>query len=458
MPILEQMPKMEICRIFIVEDDPWYGELLKYHLSLNPDNEVFLFTTAKDCLANMHKKPAVVSIDYSLPDMNGAELLKRVRQLNPETPIIITSAQDDVATAVGLFKSGISDYIVKNDHAKDLLWNAVNKIKEKQHLKNEIEHLRKELGYKYNFETIIKGKSPAIKKIFSLMEKAARTNINVSITGETGTGKELVAKAIHYNSERSKKSLVAVNMAAIPRELIESEFFGYEKGAFTGADSRKAGKFEEANGGTIFLDEIGELDLGVQSKLLRVLQERELTRIGGKETIKLDVRIIVATHKNLADEVEKGNFREDLYYRLIGLPVPLPALRERGDDILLLAKFFLEEFCRENRMKINGFSGSAKNKLMAYDYPGNVRELKAVIDLAAVMCNETEIQEDDIVFPKTKSLDLLLHEEKTFREYTIQIIQYYLKKYNGSVLTVAKKLDLGKSTIYKMIQEKEVAL
>ena len=456
--ILEQIQKMETYRIFIVEDDPWYGEILKYHLTLNPDNDVQLFTTGKDCLANLNQNPNVISVDYALPDMNGAEVLKCIRQVNPDVPVIITSAQEDVSTAVQLLKAGVYDYIVKNDHTKDLLWNAIGKIRENVNLKNEIEGLRKELGYKYDFATIIKGKSAAIKNIYSLMEKAARTNINVSITGETGTGKELVAKAIHYNSERRKKPFVAVNMAAVPRELIESEFFGYEKGAFTGADSRKTGKFEEANGGTIFLDEIGELDLAVQSKLLRVLQERELTRIGGKDKIKLDVRIIVATHKSLADEIEKGNFREDLYYRVIGLPITLPPLRDRDADVLLLAKFFLEEFCKENKMKINGFSPGAKDKLMQYNYPGNVRELKAVIDLAAVMCNGDELQAGDIAFPKTRSLDLLLNEEKTFREYSILIIQHYLKKYNGNVLTVAKKLDLGKSTIYKMIQDKEVAL
>lgn len=448
---------MESCRIFIVEDDPWYGEILKYHLSMNPENEVYLFSTGKECLANIYKKPTVISVDYSLPDMNGADLLKRIRQINKDIPVIIISAQADVSTAVELLKSGVYDYIVKNDHAKDLLWNAIIRVKENQQLKNEIEQLRTELGHKYNFETIIKGKSAAIKKVFTLMEKAARTNINVSITGETGTGKELVAKAIHYNSERQKKPFVAVNMAAVPRELIESEFFGFEKGAFTGADSRKTGKFEEANGGTIFLDEIGELDLSVQSKLLRVLQERELTRIGGKEKIKLDVRIIVATHKNLADEVEKGSFREDLYYRIIGLPVELPPLRDRETDILLLARFFLEEFCKENRLAITGFTPSAKTKLMQYHYPGNVRELKAIIDLAAVMCSGGEVDAGDITFTKARSPELMMTDEKTFREYTVQIIQYYLKKYNGNVLTVAKKLDLGKSTIYKMIQEKEVS-
>ena len=290
------------------------------------------------------------------------------------------------------------------------------------------------------------------------MEKAAKTNINVSITGETGTGKELVAKAIHYNSERKKKPFVAVNMAAIPTELIESELFGHEKGAFTGALNRKPGKFEEANKGTIFLDEIAEMDLSLQSKLLRVLQERELVRIGGNETVKLDVRIIVATHRNLAEEVKKGNFREDLYYRVMGLPVELPALRERGADILLLAKYFLDEFCKENKLPQQTINADAKEKLMAYNFPGNIRELKAIMELAAVMSNGSEVKSADITFNSTKGSDFFLAEEKTLREYTNHIISHYLKKYDNNVLYVADKLDIGKSTIYKMLQQKEIAI
>src|SRR3954467_8778013 len=340
---------MKSYKIFIVEDDPWDGEILEYHLSLNPDYQIFRFNNGKECLSNLQKKPDLVTIDYSLPDMNGAELFRKIHQINPELPIIVISGQEDVSTAVELLKSGITDYLVKNDNTKDLLWNAIIKIRENQSLKKEVEHLREELGKKYEFDKIIKGNSAAIKKIFALIEKACRTNINVSVFGETGTGKELVAKAIHYNSDRNKRPFIAVNVSAIPRELIESELFGHEKGAFTGAVARKIGKFEEAHKGTLFLDEIGEMDLNLQSKLLRVLQERELVRVGGNESIKFDIRLIAATNRNLAEEVQKGNFREDLYYRLIGLPISLPPLRERSDDILLLAKFFLDEFIKENK-------------------------------------------------------------------------------------------------------------
>lgn len=444
--------------IFIVEDDPWYGEILSYHLTLNPDIRVVRIGSAKECLASLHKKPGLITLDLSLPDMSGLDLYKKIRAVDPDVPVIIVSAQEDIKIAVELLKLGVADYFVKDENTKDLLWNAVNRIRENQSLKKEVEQLREELGQKYDFDKVIKGNSTAINKVFGMMEKAAKTNINVSITGETGTGKEIVAKAIHYNSDRKKKAFVAVNMAAIPSELIESELFGHEKGAFTGAINRKTGKFEDANKGTIFLDEIAELSLNLQSKLLRVLQERELTRVGGSESIKLDVRIIVATHKNLADEVKEGRFREDLFYRVMGLPIDLPPLRERNNDILLLAKYFLDEFCKENKMTAIIMEPAAKEKLMRYNFPGNVRELKAVMELAAVMSNGSVITEEDINFTSSGSKDFFMCEERTLKDHNIQIIKHYLRKYENNVILVAEKLDIGKSTIYKMIQQKEIII
>jgi two-component system response regulator AtoC len=455
---MEKFHAMEKFKIFIVDDDPWYGEILEYYLSMNPDYELARFTTAKACLSNLSRKPDLITLDYSLPDGNGNEVLKKIKQFNSNIPVIVISAQEDITTAIELLKAGASDYFVKDENTKDLLWNAVMRIREHRSLVEEVEHLREELGHKHDLGKLIKGNSPAIQKIFTLIEKAIKTNINVSITGETGTGKEVVAKAIHYNSDRKKQALVAVNMAAIPRELIESELFGHEKGSFTGALTRKTGKFEEANKGTLFLDEIAELDLSLQSKLLRVIQERELVRVGGNEKVNLDVRIIIATHKNLAEEVKKGNFREDLYYRIIGLPIELPPLRERGNDILLLAKYFLDEFCKQNKMPHVSLSTTAKDKLIAYNFPGNVRELKAIIDLAAVMCNDNMIEPDDISFNSVSTNNQFLSEEKTLKGYTIDIIKSFLKKYDNNVVKVADKLDIGKSTIYKMIQEKEIMI
>lgn len=449
---------MEPYKIFIVEDDPWYGEILEYHLSLNEDYLITRFTTGKECLANLHKKPDLITIDFSLPDYTGDKLYEKIRQTDDSIPVIAISGQEEVSVAVNLLKSGVTDYLVKDENTKDMLWNAVIRIRKMGNLKKEVEQLKEELGQKFSFEKSIKGNSPALQKIFALMEKATKTNINVSITGETGTGKEVVSKAIHYNSERKKKPFVAVNMAAIPKELVESELFGHEKGAFTGAVARKAGKFEEANGGTIFLDEIAELDLNLQSKILRVLQEREVIRVGGNESVKLDIRLIVATHKNLAEEVKRGNFREDLYYRVIGLPVELPPLRDRGNDVLLLAKHFTDEFAKDNKLGTVIISSEAKQKLMGYHFPGNIRELKAIMELASVMCSEGEIKPDDITFNSTKSGELFTMEQKTLRQYTCDIIKYYLKKYDDDVMMVADKLDIGKSTIYKMLQQKEIVL
>lgn len=448
---------MSVYHIFIVEDDKWYGEILQYHIGLNPDYKITRFESGKDCLNNLYLQPDLITIDFSLPDMQGNKLYQKIREVNSQVPVIVISSQEKILVAVDLLKMGVSDYLVKDDSTKDLLWNSIIRIKENQTLKKEVEFLKEELGKKFSFEKTLIGQSEPLRKIFAIMEKAIKTNINVSITGETGTGKELVAKAIHYNSDRRKKTFVPVNMAAIPHDLIESELFGFEKGAFTGAIARKAGKFEEANGGTIFLDEIAELDMAMQSKLLRVLQEREVERIGGNEKIKLDIRLILATHKNLAEEVKKGNFREDLYYRVMGLTIELPPLRERGNDVLILAKYFIDEFSRQNKMGAISITSAAKEKLMQYRFPGNVRELKAIMDLAAVMCDNNEIVQDDITFNSIQREDIFeAGTDKSLRQHTCDIIKYYLDKNKSDVIATAKALDIGKSTIYKMLQTGEL--
>jgi DNA-binding NtrC family response regulator len=280
-------------KIFVVEDDLWYGSFLEYQLSLNPDYEVVKYTTGNECLLNLYTGPAVITLDYSLPDMSGEELLKQIKKLSPDTHVVIISGQEDVSTAIRLLKEGAFDYIVKDEEAKDRIWNSIKNIREKLQLKMEIEGLKQEIVKKYKYSELIVGNSEAIMRIHGLIEKATTSNITVSITGETGTGKELVAKAIHYNSATKDKSFVALNIAAIPKELMESELFGHEKGAFTGASARRIGKFEEAHKGTLFLDEIAEMDLNTQTKLLRVVQEKELCRIGSNHTIKIDCRIII---------------------------------------------------------------------------------------------------------------------------------------------------------------------
>ena len=302
--------------IFIVEDDPWYSQILQYHLSLNPDYEVTLFSSGQECLSKMSLKPDLITLDFLLPDLRGDKIYKKIREVNPNVPVIMISSQEDIAVAVKLLKMGVSDYIIKDEATKDLLWNSIIRIRETQNLKKEVAYLKEELGQKYSFENTIIGKSDSIKRIYGMMGKAIKTNINISITGETGTGKELVAKAIHYNSSRNKKNFIAVNMAAIPFELIESDLFGHERGAFTGAIKQKIGKFEEANGGTLFLDEIAELNLSIQAKLLRVLQEREFVRVGGNKNIKLDVRLIIPPIKILQKRYAKELLEKTCFFVL----------------------------------------------------------------------------------------------------------------------------------------------
>jgi DNA-binding NtrC family response regulator len=447
--------KYEPVKIFVVEDDPMYNRMVKYIIELNPDHEVYSFKTGKECIDHLHLKPSIISLDYTLPDMTGTEVLAKIKSYDKDITVIILSGQQDISTAVTLLKEGAYDYITKDNETKERLLNVLSNIKNNISLKEEVETLREELTERYSFDKYIIGNSKPMQQVFNLLSKAIKTNITVSITGETGTGKEVVAKSIHFNSERKKAPLVAVNMSAIPKELLESELFGYEKGAFTGANTRKIGKFEQANNGTLFLDEIAEMDINLQAKLLRALQEREINRIGGDSPIKFNARIIVATHRNLADEVNAGNFREDLYYRLLGLPIELPPLRDRGNDIILLANFFLNEFVKQNRMEKMEFSKSGKQKLLEYAYPGNVRELKAVVELSSVLAASHEIDAEDIRFSSPKKVEAFLTEELSLKDYTKKIIYHFLKKYDDNVILVAEKLDIGKSTIYRMLKEEK---
>ncbi|WP_243745517.1 sigma-54-dependent transcriptional regulator [Segetibacter sp. 3557_3] len=454
--IQSNMKDQKTFKVFIVEDDLWYSSMLEYYLLLNPDYVIQKFDTAKSFLAKLHEKPDVVTLDYSLPDMNGDLLLAQVRESSPDTKVIIISGQEEVKVALDLLKKGAYDYIVKDEDAKDRLWNTINHLRETVELKQEIETLKEEVTRKYDFSNAIIGHSQPIMRVFSMMEKAAKTNITVSITGETGTGKELVAKSIHYNSPRKQQRFVAVNVAAIPRDLLETELFGHEKGAFTGAISRRIGKFEEASKGTFFLDEIGELDINMQAKLLRTLQEKEIIRVGSNEVVKIDVRIIVATHRNLLEMVRAGTFREDLYYRLLGLPINLPPLRERENDVLIIAKYFIDQFCKENCLNGKNLTTDAKKKLLNHSFPGNVRELKSVIELACVMAEDQDIQAEHLNVMSQNAISDFVMKDVTLKEFTTKLIQYYLDKYNYDVLKVARKLDVGKSTIYRMIQNKEV--
>ena len=347
--IVYLLENVHILKIFIVEDDVIFGKSILYYLSLNPENEISLFINGKDALAQRYQEPDLIILDYNLPGMNGMEVMQSFHNFNKNFPIIIISAQSDIRIAVNLLKEGAFDYIVKDPELKDRLWMSMEKVRKISGYEKKIDQLEAEVNKKFKVNNLFVGHSNSLNNVFALIEKATKTNINVSVTGETGTGKDLVAKAIHYNSDRVGP-FIAVNVSAIPSELIESELFGYEKGAFTGANARKIGKFEEASKGTLFLDEIGDMDLNMQSKILRVIQENELNRLGGNTVIKIDTRIIIATHKNLADLVRAGTFREDLYYRLLGLPIHIPPLRDREGDVLILARHFIDSFCNENEL------------------------------------------------------------------------------------------------------------
>ncbi len=448
---------MDAYRIFIVEDDLVTAKVLKQHLLRNNDTEVEVFQDGQSFLDRLHENPDIISLDYLLPDFTGMELLRKIRKFNADIPIIIVSAQQDIHTAVKLVQLGAYDYVVKDKNMKSRLYSLIEKLKENLQLQRKISFLEQEIGRKFQFRDMIKGNSPAMLHVFELIEKASKTNITVSINGETGTGKELVAKAIHFNSKRKAEPFVAVNVSAIPAELIESEMFGHEKGSFTGASSRRIGKFEEADKGTLFLDEIGDMDMGMQTKLLRVLQEGELTRVGGNQVIKTDVRVLVATHKNLSQEVRKGNFREDLYYRLLGMPIELPPLRQRDNDIVLLARFFVQDFCEKNQMKSKAISADAIEKLKRYPFPGNVRELKAMIELACVMTNDDKIDAEDISFRSNLTIDELLNDECSLQEYNLRIVKHFLRQYDNNIKAVAEKLKIGKTTIYRMLKKDDEA-
>jgi DNA-binding NtrC family response regulator len=448
MPTLNEK---NIYRVFIIDDNELYAKVLKKQIE-NKDYETSVFFSGKECLANLDKKPSIITLDYRLPDIDGHILLAKILEFDPGIHVLIISGQDDIATAVKLLKSGAYDYITKGPETREKLIYTIRNIYESDKLRVENEILKKAVKERYNFRKLIKGNSPEIEHIFDLMEKAVGSNISVSISGETGTGKELVAQGIHYNSKRKDKPFIAVNVSAIPDGLIESELFGHEKGAFTGADSRKPGKFEQANGGTIFLDEIADLDLNLQAKLLRVIQERELIRLGGSQIIPLDVRIITATHKNIQDLVSENKFRKDLYYRLMGLPIILPPLRVRGNDIVLLARYFSDEFCNENGIKCKTITADARNTLLRYAFPGNIRELKAIMELACVLSSGNTIENDHLQMNGRETFINLLDQEKTLEDYTHEIIRFYLEKYNQNVKVVAEKLEVGKSTIYRFLQ------
>lgn len=382
-------------KLFIIEDDPIVAGLMKRAAEQLPNIEVSHYSNAQHCIDALHLLPDIIAIDYHLPDINGLDLMRKVKNCNSETDVIVVSGQEQVDVVVQAYKSGADDYIIKKGNFVIDFVNTVKNLDKAVSLRKEVEKLRAQVIDRNRYSNII-GNSPATLQVLRMIQKVENNSITVLVTGESGTGKELVGRALHYNSHRKNKSYVTVNMGAIPADLIESELFGHEKGAFTDAGKR-IGRFEEADGGTIFLDEIGEMKLDLQTRLLRVLEEKEVTRVGSNKPIKLDVRVIAATNKDLSEEVKAGRFRQDLYYRLQGFLIQLPPLRKRGDDAILLAKHFLSSFCTNNRVPAKTFTKEALKMLVEHSWPGNIRELKAVVERAALLSDNDLIQAEDIL-------------------------------------------------------------
>jgi DNA-binding NtrC family response regulator len=395
-------------RILIVDDDKGARESLE--VMLEDEYEV---DCVEDGYAALDKIKGeafdLVLLDLIMPEMDGIETLKKIKTHDENIDVVMISATDRAHEATASIKSGAYDYITKPFDSEAIL-SAIERAMQKRSLEQEVRYLRSEVALRSDEKKII-GQSQPMNAVFSLIKKVADTSSNILITGESGTGKELVARAIHNQSPRASKPFVAINCAAIPPELMESELFGHEKGAFTGAYNRGIGKLEFAQGGTVFLDEVGDLRLEFQAKLLRFLQEREFTRVGGNRAIKIDVRMIAASNISLKDMVQKNIFREDLYFRLNVIPVELPPLNQRKGDIPLLANFFLDKFNRQLNQNINGVTADAMAVLEAYDWPGNIRELENLIErLAVLRSNERWIDVKDLPF------DLLFNDESTNKQ------------------------------------------
>ena len=338
----------------------------------------------------------VVITDVKMPKIGGIDVLKEAKKLNPSTVVVVMTGYGTVESAVEAMKFGAYDYLQKPFSIEEMQLRVVNGLK-MRHYEHELTYLRGERNLIYHFDNFI-GESPSIKKVFATLKKVSRSNASIMITGETGTGKELVAGAIHYSSQRAKKSFVKVNCAALHDNLLESELFGHEKGAYTGAVKQRIGRFEQAHGGTLFLDEIGDMSLSTQAKVLRVIQEKEFERLGGGRTIKVDVRILSATNKDLPQEVQNKAFREDLYFRLNVITIKIPALRERKEDIPLLADYFLKKFAGDLKKNVRMISPGAMSLLKRYQWPGNVRELENCLERAVLMCEGSEVKREDLFF------------------------------------------------------------
>lgn len=445
--------------IYLCEDDDNVRLLLEYNVS-SWGYDVQSFSRGDDIIEALNVlRPDTILLDINLPDKNGIDVLEYAKKIYAHVPVIVVSGQGIISTAIEVMQLGAFDYLTKPidlDRLEIILRNAVKQ----NELYKEIELLSVQSDSEVYPEIL--ANSDAMKKVFRIMSKVHNTDNSVLIYGETGVGKELIARAIHYHGNRKEGPFVVVNCAAIPRELLESEFFGHEKGAFTGAFQRKIGKFEQAHKGTIFLDEVGEMDLNLQAKLLRLIQTKSFERIGGNDTIVSDARIISATNKNLSEEIVHKNFREDLYFRLSSFPITVPPLRQRKSDILLLAYEFLRRFSKRYERKVNDFSPKTLSLLLKYTYPGNVRELEHIIEHAVIMCEANRIEPFDLpesFMQNTVHSDLITDDDDIIIPFELlkkRALQNALRITNGNLVDAASQLQIGRSTLYRLLEKYEI--
>ncbi len=442
-------------RILIVEDEDKLRRVLELQLR-SADFEVDQAATAEDGLKLVDRADLVLT-DLRLPGMNGLELIRLIRRQNTRTPILVMTAFGSVETAVEAMKAGAFEFLMK-PFSLDHLMAVIRKALDVRALEDENRKLREELGYRYEFDNII-GRSNAMQEIFATIERVAPSRATVLLAGESGVGKDLIARAIHYHSPRRDRPFVKINCTALPENLMESELFGYEKGAFTGANTSKPGRFEQADTGTAFLDEIGDVPPAIQVKLLRVLQEREFERLGSNKTLHIDVRIVAATNQDLRAALEQGTFREDLYYRLNVVPINIPPLRERPEDIPFLAEHFVKKLAAANGSRVRSISEEAIQKLMAYHWPGNVRELENIIERSLVLSAGERLDAADIHLDmahrvrQQASADAFLPEGMSLDDYEQSIIREALRRASGNKSQAARLLGLTRNALrYRLSQ------
>ncbi|SFG70346.1 two-component system, NtrC family, response regulator AtoC [Desulfotomaculum arcticum] len=453
-------------KVLIVDDEEGVCELLRDVLE-DAGFEAWIAYNARDAINILENKtPDTILLDIRLPDADGIQLINDFKEMGVNVPVILMTAFGTTEIAIQAMKQGAHDYLNKPLNLDELLL-TVQKAVKMQQLVSEVATLREELDQETDAVDNLIGQSRHMQDVFKLIGKVADSDITVLIQGESGTGKEVVARAIHNNSRRSNRPFIKINCGSIPEHLMESELFGHEKGAFTGAIYQKPGKFELAHSGTVFLDEIGELPLHTQVKLLRVLQEKEFERVGGTKCIKVDVRILAATNRNLKTMVEEGNFREDLYYRINVVNIKIPPLRERKDDISLLVNHFLNKYTKKYNKEISGIYQNAMTSLVNYNWPGNVRELKNICEQAVVMSRSAAIMFEDLPLPlngdlmlgnnHSNSLPLVINKNKTLKEVVAevekQMILAALNANNWNRQETAKALGLNRRSLYSKMKE-----